>query len=182
MTCSGVGSTATTQSPLVELFSKRSSISCQAMKRGDFKCKKGASSDTLSVYSNQPAQYARSRGYRLTCCELPTSRRLEAQHFIQRLLDEAEERATGPEEVGAPGTPLVARQLLKRIRQTAHGKSERGPPSRCAVLGCVGEDAFESKALPLVKRQSEVMQAIWPESCLHGRAWRFRSGDAWSLG
>ena len=98
--------------------------------------------------------------------------RLEAQHFIQRVLEE---------EVAE----FLGRKKSER-RTTAEGndgyRNGYGKPRKLSLsVGTVAvrrprvrgvDEPFESKVLPLFKRQSKELQALLPELYLHGLALR----------
>jgi transposase-like protein len=107
--------------------------------------------------------------------------RVEAQHFIQRVLEEeveaflgrkkSERRLTADGTDGRCGT-----------RGTSGYRNGYGKPRKVSLsVGTVEvrrprvrgvDETFESKVLPLFKRQSTAMQALLPELYLHGLALR----------
>ena len=98
--------------------------------------------------------------------------RLEAQHFIQRVLEEEVEEFLGRkkserrEPVG--GTSGYRNGYGKpRSLSLSVGSVEVRRPRVRGV-----HESFESKVLPLFKRQSKAMQALLPELYLHGLALR----------
>jgi len=98
--------------------------------------------------------------------------RVEAQHFIQRVLEEAV-------------AEFLGRKKSER-RTTAEGndgyRNGYGKPRKLSLsVGTVEvrrprvrgvDEPFESKVLPLFKRQSPAMQTLLPELYLHGLALR----------
>lgn len=98
--------------------------------------------------------------------------RLEAQQFIQRVLEEEVEEFLGRKK-SARRDPAGGTAGYRN----GYGKSRKFSLSvgtvevrRPRVRGV--DESFESKVLPLFKRQSKAMQAMLPELYLHGLALR----------